>query len=471
MRRSEGHGSASSRALADDAIIWASLHGLLVGLGDEQRPYALTHAPISVVPVPFPKDSFEKARAAMHVFNQLIDRVSSDGEYLQRTLQPAAEFDDFTAKLLEVYRNTEAIRTAREADELVLAINRSDYMLDEPSSTLLQVELNTIASSFGCLSTLVSRMHRHIMERSAQPDVDLGNLPENHATEEIADAIGAAVREYGTPDAVVLFVVQPKERNSYDQQWLQQAIWERHKVRTVRLTLAQIAERGALDASGQLRVDDAEVAVTYFRAGYSPNDYPTDLEWKAREMLESSRAAQCPSVAYQLAGAKKVQQDLAGPGIVERFVDGPQEAALIRACFAGLWSLDTVEDAATREMLARAEASPEDYVLKPQREGGGNNLYGDQIVERLKQRKGLAAYILMQRIRPPINRSTLVREGQVIEVETLSELGIYGTFIRRGKQVILNREAGHLVRTKAATSDEGGVAAGFAVLDSPYLTS
>jgi hypothetical protein len=80
------------------------------------------------------------------------------------------------------------------------------------------VELNTIASSFGCLSTLVSRMHRHIMERSAQPDVDLGNLPENHATEEIADAIGAAVREYGTPDAVVLFVVQPKERNSYDQQ-------------------------------------------------------------------------------------------------------------------------------------------------------------------------------------------------------------------------------------------------------------
>ncbi len=54
-----------------------------------------------------------------------------------------------------------------------------------------------------------------------------------------------------------------------------------------------------------------------------------------REMLESSRAAQCPSVAYQLAGAKKVQQDLAGPGVVERFVDGPDEAGLIRACFAG----------------------------------------------------------------------------------------------------------------------------------------
>ena len=66
-------------------------------------------------------------------------------------------------------------------------------------------------------------------------------------------------------------------------------------------------------------------------------------------------------------------------------------------------------------------------------------------------------------------RSLLLREGQVLEAESLSELGIYGTFVRRGDEVILNREAGHLVRTKAATSDEGGVAAGFAVLDSPYL--
>lgn len=61
-------------------------------------------------------------------------------------------------------------------------------------------------------------MHRHILERSAQPGVDLDSLPQNYATEEIADAIGAAVEQYGAPDAVVLFVVQPDERNSYDQQ-------------------------------------------------------------------------------------------------------------------------------------------------------------------------------------------------------------------------------------------------------------
>jgi hypothetical protein len=37
--------------------------------------------------------------------------------------------------------------------------------------------------------------------------------------------------------------------------------------------------------------------------------------------------------------------------------------------------------------------------------------------------------------------------------------------------VVLNEEVGHLVRTKTSSSNEGGVAAGFAVLDSPLLTA
>jgi hypothetical protein len=38
-------------------------------------------------------------------------------------------------------------------------------------------------------------------------------------------------------------------------------------------------------------------------------------------------------------------------------------------------------------------------------------------------------------------------------------------------QVQVNEEVGHLVRTKTSSSNEGGVAAGFAVLDSPLLAS
>ena len=68
----------------------------MVGLGDERRPQALVHAPLAVVPVPFPRRSFEQAYAAAPVFNALVDAVARDGAYLRATLRPAAEFDDFT---------------------------------------------------------------------------------------------------------------------------------------------------------------------------------------------------------------------------------------------------------------------------------------------------------------------------------------------------------------------------------------
>ena len=81
-----------------------------------------------------------------------------------------------------------------------------------------QVELNTIASSFGALSTLVSGLHKHVLERAGRPDADLNRLPPNNAAAQLADAIIAAAAEFGDTEAAVLFVVQPNERNSYDQQ-------------------------------------------------------------------------------------------------------------------------------------------------------------------------------------------------------------------------------------------------------------
>lgn len=73
-------------------------------------------------------------------------------------------------------------------------------------------------------------------------------------------------------------------------------------------------------------------------------------------------------------------------------------------CIAGLWSLDDLKDPQTKKVLQEVRAQPDHFVLKPQREGGGNNLYGQAILDRLQDTKGLAAFILMQRIRPPINR-------------------------------------------------------------------
>ena len=44
-------------------------------------------------------------------------------------------------------------------------------------------------------------------------------------------------------------------------------------------------------------------------------------DWNTRLMLERSRAIKCPSAALHLAGTKKVQQVLAAPGVLERYVN------------------------------------------------------------------------------------------------------------------------------------------------------
>ena len=45
-------------------------------------------------------------------------------------------------------------------------------------------------------------------------------------------------------------------------------------------------------------------AVVYYRAGYTPDDYPTQSEWDARGLVERSGSIKCPDVFYHLFGSK-----------------------------------------------------------------------------------------------------------------------------------------------------------------------
>ena len=69
----------------------------------------------------------------------------------------------------------------------------------------------------------------------------------------------------------------------------------------------------------------AQVSVAYFRAGYTPGDYPSEAEWGARLLIERSFAIKCPSIGQHLAGTKKVQQVLAAPAMLARFVNPEQD--------------------------------------------------------------------------------------------------------------------------------------------------
>lgn len=86
----------------------------------------------------------------------------------------------------------------------------------------------------------------------------------------------------------------------------------------------------------------------------------------------------------------------------------------------------------------------------------------------------LLTYLIMERIEPPFVKFTSLRNGQLSTDNGLGELGIFSCVFTRnlqdGKHELLKYEnMGTLVRTKASHNNEGGVNAGYAVIDSPCI--
>ena len=84
------------------------------------------------------------------------------------------------------------------------------------------------------------------------------------------------------------------------------------------------------------------------------------------------------------------------------------------------------------------------------------------------------AWIAMELIRPPQGVGNyLTRAGSgvggAVKSDVVSELGVFGWALF-GKGEVEEKTFGWLLRTKGSESDEGGVAAGFSVLDSLVLT-
>jgi len=382
----------------------------------------------------------------------------------------------------------------------------------EPIS-LKQVEFNTISSSFGTLSQRSSELHRYLYKSTqyygSSPHLRAESFPPNHTAAGLAEGLAEAHKAYGVPNARILFVVQEGERNVFDQRWLEYELLDKHSIHVVRQSLNQLAQSARVDpASHALHITppagllsdgsaSVEISTVYFRAGYTPTDYPTSAHYDTRYLLERSRAIQCPSIQLQLAGGKKVQQVLTNPGVLEGFlcdearwgeaVFGQDAVDELRASWMGMWGLDEDVDVADTDAGApkpnegsgvrKARALAQQLVLKPQREGGGNNIYKDAIPPFLDSlpRTEREAWIAMELIAAPEGLGNyLVRAGGgtdgAVKTDVISELGIFGWALFGGKEgEVKEKEVGWLVRTKGKDSNEGGVAAGFSVLDSIVL--
>jgi len=458
--------NSDPKLLSAYATDWAVTHGLVMRAPkteSESTGPLFTHAPFALYPSPFPRDCFNFAKLIQTDFNLLVHRISRDHTFLSEVIDEVIHTDSFTGSLWQIFQTVEKEGIAQPVS---LGIHRSDYLIHQPDDRsppiLQQVEVNTISASFSSLSHVTGELHRHLTKK-------LGlnyEIPITESFTSVPDGLAEGWKLYGNKEAAILFIVQEGEKNLSDQRYIEFNLLERHGISVIRKTLREVDEEGVLDPkTKELKIAGRTISVAYYRAGYTPNDYPTDNEWRARLTIERSLAIKCPTIGYHLSGLKKIQQIVAIDGVLEKFLDN-EACVRLRKSFTGLYA---VKD----DIVEKVIKNPQNYVLKPQREGGGNNYYDEDIVKMLKKlsTEERKAYILMERIKPKPLKNTFVRNSVLTEAEVVSELGIYGIFIAKGNEVLYNKEGGHLLRTKSSSVNEGGVAAGYAHMDSCYFSS
>ncbi|OTB07980.1 hypothetical protein M426DRAFT_317482 [Hypoxylon sp. CI-4A] len=487
---------------------WALAHGLTVRpppavVAAEADPAGIlaTAVPVTLFPSPFPRVCFDQGINVQKAYNELYASISQDEDFLTQVIKEIGDSDDFITELWKVHLR---VKEEGYVQPKSLGLFRSDYMVHQDRSgsapQVKQVEFNTIASSFGGLSSQTSLLHKYLSTVEyplLENSISKGGLqlPENGSAAGLAAGIRSAFIKYGPSQTrhqkCVIFLVQGGERNVFDQRHLEYELQksEDPHVPVFRLPFSEILQHTSLaEGTGrqllyrppQLPSHTFEVAVMYMRSGYGPSDYPDKSAWEARYHLERSAAIKCPTVLTQVAGTKKVQQVLAtpetpsNPSILPRYISKDSASiSNLTNTFTNIYPLDDTEAGLRARKIAADPELCKGYVLKPQREGGGNNIYRSSIPPFLKSvpESHWPSYILMELITPPPVKNTILRNGKLEQGGVICELGIYGTCIwnQETKEISHNEQAGYLLRTKGDQSEEGGVAAGFGCMDSCSL--
>lgn len=434
---------------------------------NELIPQGFETFPVAFCPAFIKKSVYDTAREETKIQNNLWMKLVYNPDFLLEQCKELEKDDDFVMRFTNIIRK---VKDSKIKQGLKLAISRNDVMLQ--GDQFYQVEFNLIASSLGPISQrhsqALGRLNSIFGDSKEQEKLSEAQLSNNE--EFLFKAMKDTYEAYGNPKAVIVMVAR-KEKNVFDQ-YAPQTLLLQAGINYRRYTFEELAELMEIDAdTGVARVMGEEVCLFYFRDGYMPDQY-TDKTWEVREKIELSKAVKCPDASLQLVNMKYFQYVLNNKAHWLKFGMSEEQFAICRKSFCDIFSLSDFGDDKAK-MLSHIENNGglDEWVLKPQREGGANNFFGQHIKEQIDKCsiEELKAFILMRKIHASVQMGIHCDWKSVRVREVIHEFGFFQYNLWRDNSPVSTAQGGTLVRTKINGVDEGGVGMGFAVINSVQL--
>ena len=460
--------------ILQEILMYLYTNGLIM----KSKNGGVNHIPIMLTPSPIPKNLYEKIFFYQIAFNKIINKLSNNQKFLEEILTPIAEKDEFVRKNLEISKK---LVNYEHKQKIKLGIFRNDYLFDKNQNFLFFTEYNTIASSMGTFSDKIkifysyfSKKYPEIFKKYCEKEIPIEGF-EN--IEKFAESMFESIKlafpqQY--KESIIIFVIQKNETNIFDQYSLSDELSNKYKIISKRMTLEEIKEKCIQDENGNLTLDNKLISLFYFRATYSENDYPNEESWQSRELIELSTAIKVPDINTFLTTFKIFQYELSKPQILMHYVQNELIINDIIRFFGGIYYIRDMSQENINDLFNKIKLEPDKYILKPMKEGGGNNITGEKLKELIPEENSeindiIKNSVIVDRIDSYTHEGLILRDEKLNVQNSISEYSIYGIILTNENNVIINKSVSFLVRTKNKESVEGGIIEGAGAIDIPCL--
>jgi glutathione synthase len=419
------------------------------GLVYKLKTNGVKHLPMALYPSPIPKNLFEKIFFYQIAFNKILNKLSNDQPYLEQVLEPIASKNNFIQKLLEISKKSFAYE---KKQKIKLGIFRNDYLLDKDQKFLFLQEYKTSLDDFGSHTNILLNFYNYFNEK--YPNVFAKykgkekEIPQNkgNTIEKISEAIIEAIKlafpqDYKT--SVVVFITQKKF--DFDLQNLINELYDKHKIKSEKLSLSEINKKITKDEEGNLKLNESKISLIYFNSGDKEEDYPDEDSWKGRELIELSTAVKVPDINTFLTSFKVFHYYLSKPDIIMHYNYNDLIINDILRFFGGIYYVPDLDKEKQTELFNKIQSEPNKYILQSF-SGKKNYLTGEKL-KSLVPSEELSNGIILEKVIPPEHETLIIKNENSVVESSVSEYSIYGIILMNENNLVMNKSVSYLVKT------------------------